>query len=221
MRLFNRRAKLSLLSNFPRLSSKAVFVVILIAFLMDYQPSLGIPPIKKNVARAQTEQVQSVNAEALPFEFSLPHPGYITTRFSLYHPGIDIATGLGMPIKPVAPGTVIDEGYNFWGLGLTVTIDHGFDFKSLYAHLGTIYVQKNQTVDQNNIIGIVGLTGHTTGPHTHLELSKAGKNIDPEKILPQISQMPSLDYIKPVSQKNVPAEEPKTIDFKKEILSSL
>lgn len=224
MRLFNRRVKLPLLSNFPRLSSKAAFLVILIAFLMDYQPSLSIPPIKKGVARAQTEQIQSVAAENLPFEFQLPHLGYITTKFSFYHPGVDLATGLGMPIKTIAPGTVTNTGFNFWGLGLNVAVDHGYGYKSLYAHMGNIYVQKDQSVEKDDILGTVGLTGHTSGPHTHLEISKESHNIDPQTVLPPIREIPVAADFKQVANTEPIAEKAdatKPVDFKKELRLSL
>src|SRR5205823_5385158 len=97
----------------------------------------------------------------LPDSFDLPHPGYLTTPYSSYHPGIDIATGLGMPIHPIGKGTVVDVGFNFWGLGLTVTVDHGQGYKSLYAHMGKIYVNKSQQVSKADILGEVGLTGRT------------------------------------------------------------
>lgn len=207
--------------NFAKVSSKIALGVIFITFLLDYQPIFNIPPVKKGVAHAQAEQSQSVNAQALPFEFQLPHPGYITTRFSFYHPGIDLATGLGMPIKPIAKGVVIDTGFNFWGLGLVVTIDHGQGYKSIYAHMGNIYVKKNQSVDSNDTLGTVGLTGHTSGPHTHLEISKDNKNIDPQTILPQIRQLPVIEdfqLVKPIAEQNT---ETKPVDFKKELRLSL
>lgn len=207
--------------NFARISSKIALGVILVSFFINYQPNLGFPPIKQSVVKAQVEQLESVDAKALSFNFKLPHPGYISTKFSSYHPGIDLATGLGMPIKPIAQGTITDEGYNFWGLGLTVTVDHGGGFKSLYAHMGKIYVQKNQTVSGNDTLGIVGLTGNTSGPHTHLEISKDNKNIDPQTVLPQIRQLPQLEDFQPVSQNNTPNQGSQTPDFTQELKSSL
>lgn len=122
--------------------------------------------------------------------FQLPHPGYITTTFSRYHSGIDIATGLGMPTKPITRGIVTDAGYNIWGLGLFVEIDHGNGYKSLYAHMGKIYVTKGREVDTGDLIGEVGLTGNTSGPHTHLELSFNNQKIDPRPLLPQLRNYP-------------------------------
>ncbi len=189
------------LPTFPKSASvltKIALGVFLAAFILSYQPqfSLSFPPLKKSVVLAQTEQFQVVNPQPQPISFQLPHPGYITTHFSSYHPGIDLCSGLGMPIKPVAKGTVINAGFDFWGLGLTVEIDHGNGFKSLYAHLGKIYVKKNQQVSESDLIGEVGLTGHTSGPHTHLEISKDGKNFDPLSVLPKVRDYPEeSDFI--------------------------
>ncbi len=159
-------------------------------FLLDYQPALKFPPVKKATAHAQFEQTGEVISKSLPFIPQLPHPGYLSTKFSKFHPGIDIASGLGMPIHPVAPGSIIDAGFNFWGLGLIVGVDHGSGFKSLYAHMGQIYVKKGQTVSSTDTLGMVGITGHTSGPHTHLELSRNGANIDPLSVLPAIEDLP-------------------------------
>lgn len=125
-----------------------------------------------------------------PTNFQLPHTGYITTPFASYHPGIDICIGLGMPIKPIGKGVVTEAGYNIWGLGLMVEIDHGNGYKSTYGHMGKIYVTKGKEVNTDDLIGEVGMTGHTTGPHTHLELSYAGKKVDPRPLLPEIRNYP-------------------------------
>lgn len=133
----------------------------------------------------------SIHPQHPTTNFQLPHPGYITTPFSSYHPGIDICTGLGMPIHPIANGVVINASYTFWGLGLVVEVDHGNGYKSLYAHMGKIYVQKGQQVDTSSMLGEVGLTGNTTGPHTHLELSYNDQKIDPRPLLPEIRNYPT------------------------------
>jgi hypothetical protein len=122
--------------------------------------------------------------------FQLPHEGYITTPFSSFHPGIDLCTGLGMPIKPIAKGVVISAGFNFFGLGLVVEVDHGNGYRSLYAHMGKVYVEAGKEVNENSFLGEVGLTGNTSGPHTHLEVSKDGTKIDPRLILPEIRGYP-------------------------------
>lgn len=212
-------ASLSVL-KFPylfKLLGRGVLGAVFIGLLAGYQPTLKYPPIKQNVILAQAEQVQVINASSLPFDTQLPHPGYLSTSFTSFHPGIDIATGLGMPIKPIAKGKVIEAGYNFWGLGLTVIVEHSDGYKSLYAHLGKIYVKKDQNVESKDHLGEVGMTGYTSGPHTHLELTKDGKAVDPQLFLPIIREMPIAEDFQPV--KSIKKSE--KLDLSKEIKASL
>jgi hypothetical protein len=192
--------------HFPNFTLKLKLGVLLLCstFLLDYQPTLAFPPVKRNVVFAEIVQEQSISIETSPVIFQLPHPGYITTRFSTYHPGIDLCSGLGMPIKPVTKGTVVNAGYNFFGLGLVVEVEHEGGYRSLYAHMGKIYVNQGQFVDSSNYIGEIGMTGHTSGPHTHLEITKDGKKIDPLLILPEIRNYPSEED-NAVPQTNMPS----------------
>lgn len=180
------------------LVKKFTLGIICLTFFLNYQPAFQIPPLKTNLVHAQTEQSQVIQSQASLVDFQLPHPGYISTHFSSYHPGIDLATGLGMPIKPIAKGTVVDTGFNFWGLGLMVVVDHGQGYKSTYGHMGKIYVSKGQEVGTSDYLGEVGLTGHTSGPHTHLELAKDNVNIDPLTVLPKIRDYPEASDFQPV-----------------------
>ncbi len=177
--------------SFAKFSTKLAVGLVLLLFLLDYHPVLNFPPVQRSIVKAQSEQTQTINASALPFQFQLPHPGYMTTPFSSFHPGIDIATGLGMPIHSIAPGTVSSTGFDFWGLGLNVMVEHASGYKSIYAHMGKVYVQKGQRVEANTTLGEVGLTGHTSGPHTHLEVSKNDARINPQLVLPSIRLTPT------------------------------
>lgn len=174
---------------------KIALGVVCAYIFLDYQPISTFPVINKNIASA-SEQVSSVTAQT-SLTFQLPHPGYLSTRYSHYHPGIDLASGLGIPIKAIASGKVVNTGFNFWGLGLIVDIEHQFGYRSLYAHLGKIYVQKDQLINPTDYIGEVGLTGHTSGPHTHLEVYKDGETVDPLTILPQIREFPIAQDFEP------------------------
>lgn len=188
--------KFSIFKHLPPFSNrklllKVVLGVFLLLFFLDYQPALSFPPARKNIVRAQTsEQSQIIKEGRLPLIFQPPHSGYISNHFSFFHPGVDVATSLGSNVHPVANGIVTDISFNFWGLGQTVSIDHGFGFQSLYAHLGKVMVKVNQAVTPSDIIAEVGLSGHTSGPHTHLQISKDGKNINPETVLPKIRDYP-------------------------------
>lgn len=181
-----------------KFSFKTMLGGILVYFLLGYQPSLPLPLIKPSVANAQAEQTATVSAQASPVHFQIPHLGYLSTPYSSYHPGVDIAFGLGAPIKAIASGTITNTGYNFFGLGLTVTVDHGHGYRSLYAHLGKIYVKKDQLLSETDYLGEVGLTGNTSGPHTHLEVYKDGSSINPLAVLPEIREYPLAEDFKPV-----------------------
>ena len=174
-----------------RINLKLTLGGALLLFFFGYQPIFSFQPVRKAVVYAQNEQSQQIKAAALPIVFQTPHPGYISTYFSSFHPGIDLATGLGMPIRPIAKGVVTNTGFDLWGLGLTVEVDHGYGYSSLYAHMGKIYVRRGQAVSERDLLGEVGLTGRTTGPHTHLEVSKDGVKIDPVQILPAMRQFPT------------------------------
>lgn len=125
-------------------------------------------------------------------QFVLPHTGYISTFFSAYHPGIDLATDLGIPVHPVAAGIVEGTIFDTVDYGNHVIVDHSDGYKSLYGHLGKIFVKAGQSVDLNTVLGEVGLTGRTSGPHTHLEITKDGNYLDPLTILPKGLQLPTL-----------------------------
>lgn len=184
--------------RFPnfKLNIKLGGLLLCLSLFLDYQPAIAFPPIKRNVVFAEITQEQSVSPQISPVSFQLPHPGYITTHFSSYHPGIDLCSGLGMPIKTIAKGRVVEAGYNFFGLGLVVEVEHEGGYRSLYAHMGKIFVEKGKEVDVNDFLGEIGMTGHTSGPHTHLEISKDGKKIDPLLILPEIRKYPNeADFV--------------------------
>lgn len=161
--------------------------MFLLLFVSGYSPVLSIPPVKQSQALAGDIQRHEIDASSLPNPINLPHPGYLSTKFSFYHPGIDIAAGYGMPIHPISSGLVEKVNYSPFGYGNNVVINHSAGFKSMYAHMGKVYVKTGQLVDHNNIIGEVGLTGRTSGPHTHLEITKDDQYINPLNILPPLN----------------------------------
>ncbi|MBI3103598.1 M23 family metallopeptidase [Candidatus Daviesbacteria bacterium] len=173
---------------------KRLSIIFLVAFaLLGYYPSLSMPPVRLSTAKAQgLAQRGEILASSFSQALVLPHPGYLSTRFSNYHPAVDIASGLGMPIRPILKGVVEKTGKDFFGLGNYVVVTHEKGFQSTYGHMGKIFVREDQAVSSENILGEVGLTGHTSGPHTHLEIRQNGKYIDPLPLLPQIPDMPRI-----------------------------
>ncbi len=104
---------------------------------------------------------------------------------AINHYGIDIAGKLGYPVYAVDNGVVVYAGWNNWGYGNVIVIDHGNGWQSLYAHLSRILVGCGQAVYQGDMIGAIGSTGRSTGPHLHFELrhEKYGK-VNPWNFLP-------------------------------------
>lgn len=94
------------------------------------------------------------------------------------HNGIDIITDVGTNVKSSGKGKVIFSGSKP-GYGLAVEIDHGFGYRTIYAHLSKIMVQEGQSVKRGEIIAKSGNTGLSTGPHLHYEVLHNGENLNP------------------------------------------
>jgi murein DD-endopeptidase MepM/ murein hydrolase activator NlpD len=116
-------------------------------------------------------------------QFVWPTSGTITQRFSWYHPGIDIANSTGTTDIAADSGSVIYAGWDSTGYGNMVLIDHGNGYKTRYGHLSQIMVISGQTVAKGQMIGKMGSTGHSTGPHTHFEIYQNGVRVNPLNFL--------------------------------------
>lgn len=104
----------------------------------------------------------------------------ISQGFQVFHPGVDIRAPLGSEIKPVADGVVSVVMSEKFGYGNHVEVLHENGYVSLYAHMNKMYVKKGDAVTTETILGTVGLTGRTTGPHLHLEIrNDSGRGINP------------------------------------------
>jgi len=110
-----------------------------------------------------------------------PVYGYkLTNGFSWNHRGVDLSAGEGTPVKAAGGGTVIFTGWSDWGYGYSVVIAHG-SVMTLYAHMtGTPYTWCGKVVEAGEVIGFVGSTGNSSGPHLHFEVrNAAGVPVDP------------------------------------------
>ncbi|MCB6972123.1 MULTISPECIES: M23 family metallopeptidase [Butyricimonas] len=103
------------------------------------------------------------------------HPIYKTMKF---HAGMDFTGAIGTPIYATGNGLVVESQFDK-GYGRHVIIDHGFSYKTMYAHMEKIVVKKGQTVKRGDVIGYLGNTGLSTGPHLHYEVRKNEKPVDP------------------------------------------
>ncbi len=98
----------------------------------------------------------------------------------IFHEGVDFATGkVGPEIYCTGDGVVEKIKYNFFGYGNEVVIDHGFGYKTRYAHMQKITVNRGDVLKRGQLIGTVGNTGASTGPHLHYEVIYRGKQVDP------------------------------------------
>ncbi len=105
------------------------------------------------------------------------------------HPAIDIGGNLGDAVAAMDAGVIVYAGWNDWGYGNLIIVDHGDtatgSWQSLYAHLDAVLVSCGQSVGQGELIGLLGSTGNSSGPHLHLELMNLeyGK-VNPLNFLP-------------------------------------
>ncbi|MFZ4515437.1 MAG: peptidoglycan DD-metalloendopeptidase family protein [Acidimicrobiia bacterium] len=107
------------------------------------------------------------------------HPIFGTVR---NHDGIDFGAGMGTPIKAAAGGTVVRAGV-LNGYGNVIVLDHGGGISTLYAHQSRFAVSSGERVAVGQVIGYVGSTGFSTGPHLHFEVRLNGRPVDPLEYL--------------------------------------
>ncbi len=103
------------------------------------------------------------------------HPIY---NISLFHSGIDISASEGTRIETTGDGIVAFSGYDK-GYGQKITINHGYGYKTIYAHLSKSLVRQGQKVKRGDIIALSGNTGVSTGPHLHYEVLKNNVKVNP------------------------------------------
>ena len=103
------------------------------------------------------------------------HPIY---KRRMHHDGIDFSAPVGTKVYAPGDGIVHYTGYNF-GYGNKVIIDHGYGYRTVYAHLSKSMVRAGQRVKRGDIIALSGNTGVSTGPHLHYEIHKNNRKINP------------------------------------------
>ncbi|MBN1798801.1 MAG: M23 family metallopeptidase [Spirochaetales bacterium] len=116
--------------------------------------------------------------------FLPPGIGIITSRYGVrrwnkIHTGIDVAVGTGTNVHAYRAGTIKFAGWNPWGYGNLVIIDHGNGIETYYAHNSVIKVEVGDSVTKGQTIALSGNTGISTGPHVHFEVRVNGQHINP------------------------------------------
>ena len=117
--------------------------------------------------------------------------------FPHFHTGVDLAVPLGTPVFAAADGVVVlarpmtDSAGTLVGYGNYVVIQHDAGLKTLYGHLLAIRVKEGDIVKRGQLIGLVGSTGNSTGPHTHFEVRIDNSPVDPLQMLPNLTPTPA------------------------------
>ncbi len=153
-------------------------------FLKDKEVGDKVSAIFKNTDDVEyyREVLKSVPIGKPVWSFWVSSPyGRRTDPFKktkVYHKGVDMAARTGNKIKVMAEGKVVRAG-TASGYGKLVEVDHGNGFKTKYGHMHKIYVKKGQYVEVGDVLGEVGSTGRSTGPHLHYEILYKGHDVDP------------------------------------------
>ena len=137
-------------------------------------------PAPGSVARSGAAPVPPHDGRSLHW----PTRGPIMSWFTGYHRGLDISPAYGTPVYAAERGRVVLVRYLRYGYGYYLIIDHGNGYRTLYAHMSSIYVRPGSTVYRGQNIGQVGSTGRSTGPHLHFEVHAYGRAVDPYRFLP-------------------------------------
>ncbi len=101
------------------------------------------------------------------------------SRARTMHQGIDFAGPIGTPVYSTGDGVVIEADYSFSGYGNQVIVDHGFGYKTRYAHLHKINVKVGDKVERAEMVGSLGSSGKSTGPHLHYEVMVRNNPVNP------------------------------------------
>lgn len=129
----------------------------------------------KSIPAIQPIANKDLNAMASGFGYRLD-PFYRTFTF---HAGMDFTADIGTEVYATGDGTVMKSMNDGWGYGNHVIINHGFGYTTLYGHLSRIVVRPGVRVKRGQLIGNVGNTGRSTGPHLHYEVRRNGNPLNP------------------------------------------
>jgi murein DD-endopeptidase MepM/ murein hydrolase activator NlpD len=121
-----------------------------------------------------------------------PVKGWVTSGFGqrvspftgqvVMHDGLDIGAAANTPVQAPAAGRVVVTGFDP-RMGNLVSLDHGFGIETQYGHLGKILVKNGQKIKRGDVIGLVGSTGLSTGPHLHYHVKYNSRSVDPQRYI--------------------------------------
>ena len=195
-----------------RLDPKTFDTSIAPAFGGPPAPATGMPgPSLDAWIEGLQQQVDRLDAELAVVEAALmreqsqaearPHlwptkGGWISSGFGVrgdpfagtpvMHRGVDIANRAEAPVYAASRGVIVFAG-PMKDFGNMIEIDHGYGYRTRYGHLAKIFVRPGDLVEAGQLIGRIGSTGRSTGPHLHFEVHRYGQSIDPRPFLPKSS----------------------------------
>ncbi len=127
-------------------------------------------PIEKEIEKAERENIYT--------PYGMPVKGILTRGYTASHRAVDIAAQTGTPVISPANGIVVKVTYNK-RFGNLVVVSHGDIYRTVYGHLEKVFVKPGDIVKKGDLIGLVGNTGLSTGPHLHYEIWKNGRPVNP------------------------------------------
>ncbi|MFT3884074.1 MAG: M23 family metallopeptidase [Flavobacteriales bacterium] len=153
-----------------------------------YVQSLSLDELATLVMRKQEMLASIPSVEPIPSDKAHVSSGFgermhPILKIQKQHMGLDFTAPIGTEAHTTGDGKVIFADYSTNGYGIHVIVDHGFGYQTLYGHLSALKVRAGQHVKRGDVIGLVGNTGLSSGPHLHYEVHKDGVQVDPVNYL--------------------------------------
>ncbi|WP_417911278.1 M23 family metallopeptidase [Candidatus Electronema sp. PJ] len=156
-------------------------------------PFLAGPAINGKYSEQLLERSDRYLKAIQQMPLGLPMRGRMTSSFGsrldpfnnqlAFHAGIDFKGSIGDNVTTTADGVVKESGWDSGGYGNYVIVRHGGGYATLFGHLSKVLVKKGDTLNRGDVVGLMGNSGRSTGPHLHYEVHYQGKAVDPEKYL--------------------------------------
>ncbi len=144
----------------------------------------------ERVAMVAVPSRMPLDGSQLTSKFGMRNHPVLGTRRK--HNGIDLAAPTGTPVFATADG-IVEKAKHFSSYGLYVQIDHGAELETRYAHMSRLAVEAGERVQKGQLVGYVGSTGRSTGPHLHYEVRIAGHPVDPLPYMAMSSTQQELE----------------------------
>jgi peptidoglycan hydrolase-like protein with peptidoglycan-binding domain len=154
--------------------------------LRRFQRWAGLKPdgIARDTTYAALRSAPATCPIALAWPLDAPTGDVFGPRHNRFHAGIDLVAPRGTAVGAAAAGRVVFAGFAAGGWGNLVIVVHADGVKTMYAHLATVTVHREELVAVGSRVGTVGATGHASGPHLHFEVRLRGAAVDPRRALP-------------------------------------